>query len=243
MTLTFAQAKQHAILAVGGYPSLAPGQTRDDRLAEVVNQAGQYLFTNSGRFRERTTKYMNLVKDQNYITLPVDCEEILTVMSQPSLGYMIEMITPEHMEALRLIGLTISGPGITHAVMTRTPPANGAALPDPILDIYPTPTADATDAIAVRYRAKWIEIPSNNNGSWVIPIPPYVEFLFIAYVRAFAQAYEDEGLEQKLAIIDQSGLYNRALTKDGLLQRDFGRIRPSFDKGVFRYLKVNNPPA
>ena len=131
MTLTFAQAKQHAILAVGGYPSLAPGQTRDDRLAEIVNQAGQYLFTNSWRFRERTTKYMNLVKDQNYITLPSDCDEILTVMSQPSLGYMIEMITPEHMEALRLIGLTISGPGITHAVMTRTPPANGDLFVSP----------------------------------------------------------------------------------------------------------------
>lgn len=243
MTLTFAQAKQHAILAVGGYPSLAPGQTRDDRLAEIVNQAGQYLFTNAWRFRERTTKYMNLVQDQKYINLPSDCEDILTVMSQPSLGYMIEMVTPEHMEALRLIGLTISGPGITHAVMTRTPPADGAALPAPVLDIYPTPTANVTDAIAIRYRAKWVEIPAGNDGTWVIPIPAYVDPLFIAYVRAFAKAYEDEGLEQSLSLIDQSGLYARALTKDGLLQRDFGRIRPSFDKGVFRYLKVNNPSS
>lgn len=243
MTLTFAQAKQHAILSVGGYPSLAPSQTREERLAEIVNQAGQYLFTNAWRFRERTTKYMNLVQDQNYLTLPADCEDILTVMSQPSLGYMIEMITPEHMEALRLIGLTISGPGITHAVMTRMAPADGAALPDPILDIYPTPTANVENAIAIRYRAKWVDIPYGNDGTWVIPVPGYVEALFISYVRAFAQAYEDEGLQERLSAIDNSSMYARVLTKDGMLQRDYGRIRPSFDKGVFRYLKVNNPPS
>jgi hypothetical protein len=224
---TFAEAKNHAVLAVGGYPSLAPGQTRNARLAEIVNQAGQYLYSRPWRFRERTSKYMSLVGGQNYVALPDDVEEILSIISLQSLGYLIEMVTPDHMEQLRQLGLTMTGPGVTHAVFTRTPPADGASLPPVRLDVYPTPTANITDAIAIRYRAMWVTIADNAADSWQIPIPKYCDALFIAYCRAFAQAYEDEGLSARLADVDGGPLLATASTKDGLLQRDLGRIRPS----------------
>lgn len=40
MTLTLAQLKGYARLAVGGSPSTAPGVTEADRLVEIVNGAG-----------------------------------------------------------------------------------------------------------------------------------------------------------------------------------------------------------
>lgn len=224
---TFSEAKNHAVLSVGGYPSLAPGQTRNARLAEIVNQAGQYLFSRPWRFRERTTKYISLVDGQSWLALPTDCEEIISIISRESLGYLIEMVTPDHMEQLRELGLTMTGPGVTHATFTRTPPSDGAALPAVRLDIYPTPTGNVTDSIAVRYRAGWVTIASDAADSWEIPIPKYCDALMIAYVRAFAQAYEDEGLSQRLAEIDAGPLLATASTKDGLLQRDLGRLRPS----------------
>jgi hypothetical protein len=224
---TFAEAKNHAVLAVGGYPSLAPGQTRNARLAEIVNQAGQYLYSRPWRFRERTSKYLSLVADQNYIALPVDAEELLSIISLESLGYLIEMVTPDHMEQLRQLGLTMTGPGVTHAVFARLPPADGAALPAVRLDIYPTPTGNVADAIAIRYRAGWVDIAYDAADSWEIPIPKYCDALFIAYCRAFAQAYEDEGLSARLVEIDGGPILATASTKDGLLQRDLGRIRPS----------------
>ena len=224
---TFAEAKNHAILAVGGYPSLAPSQTREQRLAEIVNQAGQHLFSRPWRFRERTTKYISLVNGQSFVALPTDCEEIVSILSTQSLGYLIEMVTPDHMEQLRQLGLTMTGPTVTHACFTRLPPADGAALPAVRMDIYPTPTGNVTDAIAVRYRAAWTPIASDAVATWEIPIPKYVDALYIAYVRAFAQAYEDEGLSTKLAEIEAGPVLATALTKDGLLQRDLGRIRPN----------------
>ena len=224
---TFAEVKNHAILAVGGYPSLAPNQTRAERLAEIVNQAGNHLFCRPWRFRERTTKYMSLVASQSYVALPSDVEELLSIISTQSLGYLIEMVTPDHMEQLRQLGLTMTGPSVTHACFTRTEPAAGDALPAVRLDIYPTPTAAVTDAIAVRYRASWITIDSEAPDSYEIPIPKYVDALFIAYVRAFAQAYEDEGLSQRITEIEAGPLLATSQTKDGLLQRDLGRIRPN----------------
>jgi len=225
---TFIEAKRHAILAVGGYPSLAPGQTQSARLAEIVNQAGQHLFSRPWRFRERTTKFISLVADQSYVALPSDCEELLSIISTQPLGYLIEMVTPDHLEQLRQLGLTMTGPGVTHACFTRPPPTTaGDALPAARMDIYPTPTAAVADAIAVRYRAAWEEISSGAADTYVIPIPKYADALFLSYVRAFAQAYEDEGLSMKIAEIEAGPLLATSLTKDGLLQRDMGRIRPT----------------
>jgi len=232
---TFQEAKNHAMLAIGGAPSLAANQTRDERLAEIVNQAGNHLFCRPWRFRERTTKYMSLVANQSYVTLPSDVEELLSIISTQSLGYLIEMVTPDHMEQLRQLGLTMTGPSVTHACLARTEPTQGYALPSVRLDIYPTPTAAVTDAIAVRYRSSWTSIPSDLlqagvpllDNQYQIPIPKYVDALFISYVRAFAQAYEDEGLSQRIAEIEAGPILATALTKDGLLQRDLGRIRPN----------------
>jgi len=224
---TFAEVKNHAILSVGGFPSLAPGQSREQRLAEIVNQAGQHLFARPWRFRERTTKYISLVNGQSWVALPSDCEEIVSIISTQSLGYLIEMITPDRMEQLRQLGLTMTGPSITHATFTRVPESPGSALPAVRLDIYPTPTGNITDAIAVRYRSNWTEIASGASDSYEIPIPKYVDALYIAYIRAFAQAYEDEGLSNRIVEIEAGPLLATALTKDGILQRDFGRVRPN----------------
>jgi len=224
---TFAEAKNHAVLAVGGYPSLAPGQTRNQRLAEIVNQAGQYLFSRPWRFRERTGKVLAMTANQSYIDLPSDVEEILSIISLQTLGYLIEMVTPDHMEQLRRLGITMTGPGITHAVFTRSAPNDGSSLPAVRLDVFPTPTANVTEAIAIRYRAKWVVIADSAADSWEIQIPKYCDALFIAYCRAFAQAYEDEGLTGRLQEIDAGPILSTASTKDGLLQRDLGRMRPS----------------
>jgi hypothetical protein len=44
-------------------------------------------------------------------------------------------------------------------------------------------------------------------------------------------AYEDEGLSQRLVEIDAGPILAGALTKDGILQRDIGRLRPSYEIG------------
>jgi hypothetical protein len=224
---TFSEAKNHAVLSVGGYPSLAPGQTRNQRLAEIVNQAGQYLYSRPWRFRERTSTLLSLVANQNYVTLPSGVEELISVVSTELIGSPIEMVTPDHMEQLRSLGVASTGQGVTHAVLSRPSTADGQAIASNRLDIYPTPTTSTANALSVRYRTGWTSIADNAADSWEIPIPKYCDALFIAYCRAFAQAYEDEGLSARLSEVDAGPLLATAATKDGILQRDLGRIRPS----------------
>ena len=102
---TFAQVKRHVLLAVGGYPSLAAGQTNAERLAEVVNQAGQYLFQRPWRFRERTSTLISLVANQDYVSLPSDVEEIISLINRENIGFNIELVTPDHLQNLREIGI------------------------------------------------------------------------------------------------------------------------------------------
>jgi hypothetical protein len=228
---TFAQVKRHVLLAVGGYPSLAAGQTNAERLAEVVNQAGQYLFQRPWRFRERTSAFISLVASQDYVSLPSDVEEIISLINRENIGFNIELVTPDHLQNLREISIDSGGHGVTYACLSRVANAAGSALNPARLELFPTPTAAATDALAVRYRAGWVEIASGAADSYEIPIPKYCDSLFIQYCRAFGMAYEDEGLSQRLVEIDAGPILAGALTKDGILQRDIGRLRPSYEIG------------
>jgi hypothetical protein len=228
---TFAQVKRHVLLAVGGYPSLAAGQTNAERLAEVVNQAGQYLFQRPWRFRERTSAFISLVASQDYVALPADVEEIISLINRENIGFNIELVTPDHLQNLREIGIDSGGHSVTYACLSRTANAAGAALNAVRLELFPTPTAAATDAIAVRYRAGWTDIASGAADSYEIPIPKYIDTLFIQYCLAFGMAYEDEGLSQRLMEIDAGPILAGAMTKDGILQRDIGRLRPSYEIG------------
>ena len=67
-------------------------------------------------------------------------------------------------------------------------------------------------------------------GAWAdsrgLEIPRYAEPLFIAYLRAFAQGYEDEGINQRLLAIDQGPIYQTVAMKDGIQSRDVGRLKP-----------------
>jgi hypothetical protein len=111
-----------------------------------------------------------------------------------------------------------------------TPLVAGTAFPAPRLDIYPTPQATTNDAIIMRYRAGWTAVSGETNAvtpdTYIIPVPPYVEALLIAYCRAFAVAYEDEGLAARLIEIDNGPIWNAAAIKDGIAQRDYGRLNP-----------------
>lgn len=242
--LTYGGLKQHVVLALGGQPSIVTGVTRDQRIAEIINQAGSYLFSKPWRFRERTSRPVSLTANQNWAPLPGDAEEIISLTCKAGLGWRVELTTPEQIELLR----TSMAPGmidsVFYAAMSRpwasngtTPLVDGTGMPAVRLDLYPSPSTTTSDAIILRYRSSWVAVSGDASGgtldTYQIPVPAYAEALLIAYARAFGLAYEDEGLSARLIEIDNGPLYNTAAIKDGIQQRDYGRL-PSNRVGPFR---------
>jgi hypothetical protein len=236
--LTYGGLKQHILLALGGQPSIVSGVTQNQRIAEIVNQAGNYLFSKQWRFRERTGRPVSLVANQNWAAMPGDAEEIVSLVTKAGLGWRVELTSPEQIELFRNSMAPALLDSVYYAALSRpwaqadnvTPLVAGTAFPAPRLDIYPTPQATSTDAIIMRYRAGWTAVSGETNAvtpdTYIIPVPPYVEALLIAYCRAFAVAYEDEGLAGRLIEIDNGPIWNAAAIKDGIAQRDYGRLNP-----------------
>lgn len=234
--LTYGGLKQHVLLAIGGNPSIAGTVSREQRIAEIVNQAGQYLFSRQWRFRERTARPVSLVAGQNWAPLPSNVEEITSLVVKAGLGWRVEMTTPEQIELFRTSATPATADGVYYAALSRpwaqsngtTPLVAGSGMPALRLELYPTPQATTSDAMILRYRMGWEEVSGENNAwtpdTYQMPVPPYVEALLIAYCRAFAVAYEDEGLTARLIEIDNGPVWNAAAIKDGIAQRDYGRL-------------------
>jgi len=233
--LTYAGLKQHILLALGGQPSVVTGVTRDQRIAEIINQSGNYLVSKPWRFRERTARPVTLTAGKNYAPLPADAEEIISLTSIAGMGWRVELTSPEQIELMRATGDLSGSSGVFSAAMSRpwaqsndtTPLVDGSGMPAVRLDLFPTPQATTSDALIIRYRSAWVAISDQTADTYQIPVPAYVESLLIAYARAFGLAYEDEGLSARLIEIDNGPLFNNAAIKDGIQQRDFGRLLSS----------------
>jgi len=249
--LTYGGLKQHILLAIGGQPSIVGGVTREQRIAETVNQAGNYLFTKAWRFRERTARPLSLVAGQDWVALPADADDIVSLISKGGLGWRIELTSPDQIELYRNTLSPQVFDSVYYATLSRpwadsggtTPLVAGSPFPAARLDIYPAPSANYPDAIIMRYRAAWLPVSGETNSvtpdAYIMPVPPYVESLLIAYCRAFATAYEDEGLTARLVEIDNGPLWNAAAIKDGISQRDYGKLPPArsgqFVSDPYRY--------
>jgi hypothetical protein len=209
--------------AIGGDPSVAPGQTVDDRTIEVINHACQQLYARPWRWRESTIK-LDLTADQEHLTLP-DASRFseggeFVSMTRMVDGRTVELITPEEMDRLRDSNSGTPVEGYTACV--ALPWQSGVQW----VHVYPTPVSTTVNAIRMRYRQQYLPMNTDTADSKTFSFPEYVDPLFTAYLRAYAQGYEDDGLPARIAEIDAGPMLQTALMKDGIASRDVGRLRP-----------------
>ena len=88
------------------------------------------------------------------------------------------------------------------------------------MELHPTPTS--ADSVVVAYRSDWSELTSDEEYAHV---PGYAESVLISLVRAFALGYEEDGLEVRVAEVQNGPLFQRLLEKDGIIQPDYGPIK------------------
>jgi len=200
----------------------------NDRIAQIVNFAGEHLFSRAWRFRERTASGLTIEAAEttgSYIDLPADCGEIISFEPSNSWSSSLSFVDPATFQHLSTAGIE---PELSYIVtMVFAIDANTSLL-KPRLDIYPAAPTSTSVTFYVRYRANWTTLTAGNLDGTVetnlTNISPYVESLLLEYIRAFAEGGEDGTTHQRLAEVDMGILLDRALRKDGTFAPDYGPL-------------------
>jgi hypothetical protein len=218
--LYYKDLTNHVLLAIGGRPSTAAGQTVAERQAEIINQAGEHLFGYQWTFRQATA-LLSTVAGLPYVVLPADFSELIAAWS----GTLPLLITnQDEVENTRSSDFNSHG---TRGYVKAIVPTTAVPTQSYQLQIYPTPTSSETNKIKITYRTGWQRVSTANLPTDVISIPLYLEALLVLYVRAITESYEDGQQSQRLAEIEAGTLFGTAQRKDGMLQAHFGQLRPN----------------
>lgn len=211
MALLLSTLNNHVQHALGGSVSSLLDAT------QIVNEAGRYMYSHPWKFRERPSETLDFVADASHVDLPVDFGELIAYSTSDGLNRGLAFTTFQDLLLKRSQEIRATGyyyAAISYHVVGGTPTSR--------IDIWPTPTSNEDGALTIFYRAKWVDLSADADTAHV---PPYAESLLIQYVRAFAQGYEEEGMEQRLAAIDSSSMAFMTQQSDGLVQPDYGHIQ------------------
>lgn len=215
--LTYLDLKNHVLLAIGGRPSTASGQTVAQRQAEIINIAGEHLFTHPWKFREATGT-LTTVSAQAWVALPSDFAELTSVWKNDQAVW---ICTPDDVETARISNY----PDLSYRVYVRHVVPTDSTSESFRLELYPTPSAAET--LKILYRVSWQGVTSSTTDTRVIRIPRHVEATLIAYVRAVAESYEDGMQSQRFAEIEAGPIFGASKQKDGMMQGNFGQVQPN----------------
>jgi hypothetical protein len=217
MSLTIERATRHINHALNG-----PASDPESALS-ILNQAGEFLTTmHTWKWLERGPTTVGLVADQSYIILPTDLRDIIAM--EPTSSLSIDMERSTHGEVLWRSTDVNGGDSWPYwgAISYHTN-ASGALVPR--LDLSDTPSTSDADAFTIVYRAGWTELDSSDE---TIPLPSWMEPLYIEVVRAYAMGWEEEegvGVLPRLDAIMASGACRMVKQRDGMIQGSIGPLK------------------
>jgi len=160
--------------------------------------------------------------DPSTIELPDDLRDIVWVATT-STNWLGGVTLTSHAEILQMRASSVvieAGRGSYYGavVYTGSPPA-------PILEIWPNPSDNATGAMRIAYRSRWVDVSAD---SAQIDIPGWIEDLFIFIARAYAAGYERSSvasIHTRLQEIKMSPIFEAAKRSDGMAQPYVGQIQ------------------
>lgn len=198
----------------------------------VVNAAGRHLFAcREWLWSSRATATLNLVSGTNYVLLPADFAELVAIEVTNSTVTRAKRCTFAEILELRTAQLNGTGFGYNVCANWRVLAPGITGLADdtlqPVLEIWPTPSASVSDALTIIYKARWPDLVNDNT---VVLLPPFAESLLVDFCRAFARGYEAEeqgSLSERLAQIHAGPVFAAAERQDSAMQANIGAMRGS----------------
>jgi hypothetical protein len=191
---------------------------------QIANSAGDYLCSvRAWKWLEMGSTTLNLVASQVYVDLPGDFREFLGYNATNSLVNSLELTSLQRLLDLKTNQVEVSNWNFFGAV---THPS--ASPPVPRLEIWPTPDSNDTGALTIYYRRGWLKVAGDtetDSDEDDLKIPPWMEPLYLEYVKAFAKAYvepEEGSLSELLVLIDNGPIMRAAERQDSSVQVDYG---------------------
>lgn len=186
---TFAEYKAAVVHALGADPATGVDKGR------LVNDAMYHMANmHPWRWRRGGPARLSLVAGQSYVELPQDFGEVYSVQYPGSLSRQVIMTTVDDIEVKR--AQEISPPGWTLWVAVNSgsldEDAREQGLTVNVLEIWPTPTANETDALSIVYLRSMDELSEETD---VPQIPPWLDYGLELLVRDFAHTVEDDNPE------------------------------------------------
>ena len=224
MAITLSSLKSHVRHALGGTPASQLSE------AGIVNEAGRYMFSVPWKFRERPPATITTTPNQSFVELPTDFGEMISANMTDGLVKSIHFTTMDDLVERRTTAIGQSQEYYAVILHPTSESSTGGEV-SPRIELHPTPTR--SDNIVVAYRSDWVELTSDEEYA---SVPGYAESVLIGLVRAFALGYEEDGLEVRVAEVQNGPLFQRLLEKDGIIQPDYGPIRNGhLSRGVSGY--------
>lgn len=216
--LTLQGAMQHIKHALGG------SLIEDIDPITFVNEAGQKLVSMHGwNWMRRPQFTLGQIASQEYISLPPDFGEVITIEYSTGLTSRIMQTSFEIISKYR--SLSFASPGyLMYVAVVSRPDVDG--IPVPVLDVYPTPTTTDPAIAKLYYRARWTDLVSSDQAK--IPIPNWMEPLYIQILRAVAKGYQADDvatMSQRLTDVIGGPDWLAAIRSDSNEQTNLGPMR------------------
>lgn len=190
-------------------------------IIELVNMAGSHFCGMSKwRFLQRKSTSLDTVAGQTYVVPPADFGGLIALAGSGSNLLYVESDYATIVAARQ--SSMVGGSPYLYAIQDTTPSGSTPAVRH--IELFPTPVASTTGAMALVYRAIWANVTDDAD---YIPYPDYVKTLFIRILRAHASGFvrgEQGSLSLRLAELSSSPEFVAAVRQDRAMQTDIGEI-------------------
>lgn len=191
----------------------------------IINLAGQSLVNMAGwNWLQRPAVYLNFVAAQTYLTIPADLSEITDVKAASN--QCVELTELRDLNDYRMLRRTLPS-GFVLALAFQPDGTTGAVVPR--LEIFPTPSANQSNALLLDYSAGWLTVVAEGSAGNPIPVPAYCEPLFFEVLEAVAKGIEENGsapVSPRLEAIRAGTVFRDAIAADCALQPSRGHLEP-----------------
>lgn len=196
----------------------ALGRVQSSELSglSIINEAGGLFFNmHPWRFAERYTTAMAFVSGQVYVDLPVDFSEPLSDPVSTS-GFGFKMTDLSEIVENRYQGAS----GRPYLGAFSYPAFTVAAEPGRLnLQVFPTPAANESAALAMFYRAKWTD--GNADTDYLDVLPEY-RALYKQILREYVIGLEEGDTSARIAAVALGPIAMDAKKHDGRQQPRYG---------------------
>ncbi len=214
MVLTIQDALGHIEDALGG-----PLVNLDPH--DVLNEAGRVLLSlREWNWAKRPPTGLAFVAAQTWIALPADFGSIVSLTPANGLARAVQQTTS--LEVQRYRSLLSMVPSYVYFVAVAHAPEAVTGIPKPRLEVYPTPGANEAGALQLVYRARWVDLSEDQDD--LVPVPDWIESLYVQLVRATAWGYLENDMGMHLAKVINNPLWNAAGLRDSAQQHEHGAL-------------------